>query len=128
VATETTEAFAVVGGPGDSSTLTNVLTAKASLPTLAAPLSQGMAGGKLLLQVPPVYPQHEKSMRIEGRVVLTALIKEDGSVASVKVVEGSSVLAQSAVEAVRQWRYQPFVFNGSPVTKEMTITINFKLP
>ncbi len=122
------ETFAVVGEAGNSSTLTNVLTAKASLPTLGAPVSQGISGGKLLLQVPPVYPQRERTKRIEGKVVLDALVNEDGSVASVKVVEGPQALAQSAIAAVKQWRYQPFLLDGAPVKKEMTITINFKLP
>jgi protein TonB len=53
---------------------------------------------------------------------------EDGSVRDLKVVRGEAVLAQSAVEAVKQWRYQPFVLNGKPVKTETRITVEFKLP
>ena len=78
--------------------------------------------------VQPVYPEKAKNSRIQGTVVLSIVIGEDGSVTDVKVVKGSSMLADSAVVAVRQWHYEPYLLNGSPVSAEGKITINFVLP
>jgi TonB family protein len=102
--------------------------AKASLPGLTAPVSQGVTGGELLHRVAPVYPAQARLLRLEGTVVLAAIIMEDGTVGDVKVVEGSPVLAQSAVEAVKHWRYRPFELAGKPAKNEIGITVDFKLP
>jgi TonB family protein len=109
-----------------------VLTAKASLPESpaqpAVSVSQGVSGGQLLHRVAPVYPAQARRSHIEGTVVLAAVIMEDGSVRSVKVVQGPATLAQSAVEAVRLWRYQPFELDGKPVKNEIRINVDFKFP
>jgi TonB family protein len=109
-----------------------VLTAKASLPeTSAQPpvsVSQGVSGGQLIRRVAPVYPAQALRSHVEGTVVLAAVIMEDGSVRSVKVVQGPATLAQSAVEAVKLWRYQPFELDGKPVKNEITISVDFKFP
>ena len=110
------------------SALEGILSAKAVLPGLSPTLSQGVSGGRLLHRVPPVYPAQAKMFRLEGKVILNAMVMEDGSVRDLKVVRGEAVLAQSAVEAVKQWRYQPFVLNGKPVKTETRITVEFKLP
>ena len=110
------------------SALEGILSAKVVLPGLSPPLSQGVSGGRLLHRVPPVYPAQGKMFRLEGKVILNAMVMEDGSVGDLKVVRGEAVLAQSAVEAVKQWRYQPFVLNGKPVKTETRITVEFKLP
>jgi protein TonB len=101
---------------------------KSSLPEVAAPVSQGVTGGELLHRVAPVYPAQARLLRLEGPVVLAAIIMEDGTVGDVKVVEGSPVLAQSAVEAVKHWRYRPFELAGKPAKNEIGITVDFKLP
>ncbi len=119
----------ISGGPASSSSaLEGVLAAKATLPDLAPPMSKGVSGGQLLHRVPPVYPSQAEMFRLEGKVVLDAMVMEDGSVRDPKVVRGESVLARSAVEAVKQWRYQPFVLNGKPVQTQTRITIDFRLP
>lgn len=112
----------------DPSALNGVLSAKAVLPKLSAPVSQGVSGGQLLHRVPPVYPAQAKMERIEGKVILDAMVMEDGRLRDLKVVQGQPVLAQSAVEAVMQWRYQPFMLDGKPVKRETRITVEFKLP
>jgi protein TonB len=56
------------------------------------------------------------------------MVMEDGTVRDVKVVEGSPVFAQSAVDAVKHWRYKPYELDGKPVKIETRITINFKFP
>jgi TonB family protein len=122
------EAPSIPSGPPSSSALNGVLSAKASLPALAVPVSQGISGGQVLHHVSPVYPAQAKSQRLEGRVVLDAVVSEDGTVGDVKVLQGPAVLAQSAMDAVRQWRYQPFTLDGRPIRRETTITIEFKYP
>ena len=117
----------IAGGPSPSA-LEGILSAKAVLPSLSPTLSQGVSGGRLLHRVPPDYPAQAKMFRLEGKVILNAMVMEDGSVRDLKVVRGEAVLAQSAVEAVKQWRYQPFVLNGKPVKTETRITVEFKLP
>ena len=92
------------------------------------PLSQGVSGGQLLHRVPPIYPAQARSMRVEGRVVLSAMVSEDGRVGDVKILDGPSVLAPAAVDAVKSWKYRPFLLDGKPIKRETKITIDFKLP
>ncbi len=113
--------------PGDSSALNGVLAANVSVPELAAPVSQGISGGQLLHQVRPVYPAQAQGMHIEGTVVVQAVVREDGTVGDIKVVEGQATLAQAVVDAVKNWVYQPFLLNGRPTQRETKITISFRL-
>jgi len=108
--------------------ISGVLTAKASLPALAVPVSQGVSGGQLVRRESPAYPAQARLLRQEGKVVLSAVVMEDGSVREVKVVEGPAVFAQSAVDAVKHWRYKPYELDGKPVKNEIRINIDFKLP
>jgi TonB family protein len=117
-----------IAGAPNPSALDGILSAKAVLPGLSPPLSQGVSGGQLLHRVPPVYPAQGKMFHLEGKVILDAMVMEDGSIGDLKVVRGAAVLARSAVQAVKQWRYQPFVLNGKPVKTETRITVDFKLP
>ena len=89
---------------------------------------KGFTGGQLLHRVAPVYPAQARLLRLEGTVILAAMVMEDGTVRDVKVVEGSPVLAQSAVDAVKHWRYKPYELDGKPVKNETRITIDFKFP
>jgi periplasmic protein TonB len=85
------------------------------------------AEANLIHDVPPQYPPEAGRERIEGTVVLLAVIGKDGSVQDVQVVSGLPLLAQAATEAVNQWRYKPYLLNGVPVEIESRITINFTL-
>jgi TonB family protein len=75
----------------------------------------------------PVYPAEAKSAHIEGAVVLHTLIATDGSVKSVKLVSGPPKLVQAAEDAVKQWKYQPYLVNGNPVPVATQVTVDFKL-
>ena len=66
-------------------------------------------------------------MRLEGAVVVQAMVREDGTIGDVKVLEGHPELAQAVVDAVKNWRYQPFSLDGRPTARETKITINFRL-
>jgi TonB family protein len=82
----------------------------------------------LLRRVVPKYPEQAKQQHIQGPVVLNAVVKTDGSVQEVKVVSGEPELVAAAVEAVKQWRFQPQRVKGNPVEFETQITVNFSLP
>jgi protein TonB len=112
----------------DSTALNQVLMAKATVPGFTAPVSQGVSGGRLIHRVSPTYPAQAKLQRVEGKVVISALVREDGGVSDLKILGGPPALAQSAMEAVKQWRFDPFVLNGKAIQRETTITIDFKLP
>jgi protein TonB len=123
----------VVGGiPGG--VLSEVLRSTGSTPVLAttpAPkrirVPSRIAEANLVYDVAPKYPPEAGRARIEGTVVLLAVIGKDGSVEDVRVNSGLSVLAQAAIEAVKQWRYRPYLLNGEPVEVDSQITINFTL-
>jgi len=129
----------VVGGvPGGQAggVLGGVLGAIASsapraLPNVAAPkrvaVSSGVVSGLLIRKVTPNYPPLAKQARISGSVVLQAEISKDGSIENLHAVSGHPMLIQSAIDAVRQWKYKPYILNGVPVAVETTITVNFTL-
>lgn len=82
---------------------------------------------KLVRYVEPTYPALARATRMEGVVLLRAVIGEDGTVRSLKVVSGPALLIQSAVEAVKQWRYQPTLLNGEPCQVDTEITVSFHM-
>ena len=86
-----------------------------------------IAEANLIYDVPPKYPSEAGQARIEGTVVLVAVIGRDGSVQDVRVESGLPMLAQAAINAVKQWRYKPYMMNGEPVEVDSRITINFAL-
>jgi TonB family protein len=79
----------------------------------------------LLSQAPPVYPALAHQEHIRGDVVLRAIISKDGHVEQLSVISGHPLLIQAALDAVRQWRYQPTLLNGDPVEVDTTITVIF---
>lgn len=104
-----------------------LISSTTSLPTLSAPVSQGVIPGKLEHMVQPVYPMWARQRHVEGSVVLRVLIGKDGLVQQVDVVQGDPELAHAAVEAVRQWRYKPYQLNNEAVATTKDVTLNFKL-
>ena len=86
-----------------------------------------MAEANLVYDVAPKYPPEAGRERIEGIVVLMAVIGKDGTVRDVRVESGLPLLAEAAIEAVKQWRYRPYLLNGEPVEIDSQITINFNL-
>jgi len=79
-------------------------------------------------KVQPAYPRTALSMHIEGVVELAATISKTGDITSVKVVKGDPQLTRAATDAVRQWKYKPYLLNGEPVEITTEVTISFKLP
>jgi protein TonB len=79
----------------------------------------------LLEQVRPQYPPLARQARIQGVVVLEAVINKEGTVDNLKVITGHPLLINAALDAVKQWRYKPTMLNGEPVEVVTTITVNF---
>lgn len=102
-----------------------------AVPKVATPqrvrVSQGVATGLLIKKVQPNYPQLAKQARIQGQVVLTAEISKDGTIQNLQLVSGHPMLAPAAIEAVKQWRYKPYLLNGEPVAVETQVIVNFSL-
>jgi TonB family protein len=124
-------AIASLGAAGKPDALT-AITRSGGTPLPAAPgsqrVSQGVSDGQLIKKVQPVYPQQALQMRIQGTVALQATVGKDGSVRSVKVVSGPATLSRAASDAVKQWKYRPFLLNGEPVETQTEINIKFVPP
>jgi TonB family protein len=85
-----------------------------------------MANQKLA-GVNPKYPEEAKKAKIEGKVVLSAIIGKDGTVESLQVISGPKELQQSSLDAVRQWTYKPFLLNGNPTAVKTTVNVIYSL-
>lgn len=86
-----------------------------------------MLEGNLIRRVEPVYPPLARSARIQGSVVLVALISKAGTIENLRAVAGHPMLVPAAVNAVSQWRYRPYILNSEPIEVETQITVNFSL-
>ncbi len=102
-----------------------------AVPKVATPqkvrVSQGVSEGLLLHKVTPNYPPLAKQARIQGSVVLQATIGKDGSIQNLRILSGHPMLTQSALDAVKQWKYKPYLLNGEAVEVETTVQVNFTL-
>jgi protein TonB len=102
-----------------------------AVPKVATPqrvrVSQGVSQGLLVHRVQPMYPPLARQARIQGTVILQAEISKDGTIENLRLISGHPMLAPSAIEAVKQWRYKPYFLNGEPVAVETQITVNFTL-
>jgi protein TonB len=125
--------FVVPGGigAGDATIATLLRHLPATVPKSVVPrsvrVSSGVAQGLLIHEVTPQYPSLARSAHIQGTVVLQATIGKDGTVQNLHLVSGHPLLVQAAMEAVRQWRYRPYLLNSEPVDVDTTIQVNFTL-
>jgi protein TonB len=86
-----------------------------------------MMEGNLILRVQPDYPTIARQARVQGQVVLRAMISREGTIENLQVLSGHSMLVRAAVNAVQQWRYRPYVLNGEPIEVETEVKVNFVL-
>jgi protein TonB len=119
-------------GPGvPNSVFSTVMQVPPVMPKVVAPtkvrVSSGVAQGLLVHQVKPAYPTLAVQARIQGTVVLQAVIAKDGTVQDLRVVSGHPLLVQAALDAVRLWRYKPYLLNDQPVEIDTQINVNFTL-
>ena len=90
-------------------------------------ISQGVTKGLLIHRVEPIYPALAKQARVQGEVILTAIISTNGEIENLQLISGHPMLVPEAIKAVKQWRYKPYLLNGQPVEVETTITVIFSL-
>jgi len=90
-------------------------------------VSQGVSQGLLIKKITPNYPPLARQARIQGQVVLQAEISKDGTIQNLQLISGHPMLAPAAIEAVKQWRYKPYLLNGEPVPVETQVVVNFSL-
>jgi protein TonB len=90
-------------------------------------VARGVIQGMKIKDVAPIYPPNAKYARIQGSVLLRAVINKNGDVADLEVLDGPIELVVSAVNAVRQWKYRPYILMGEPVEVDTTITVNYVL-
>jgi len=98
----------------------------------AAPAAQVPVGGevkqaRLISSVPPAYPALAKAQHVSGGVTIDALVDASGRVTKMKVLSGPRLLEQAAMEALRQWKYEPATLDGKAVPMHLTVTIQFRL-
>lgn len=103
----------------------------ASVPTIAVPkrirVSTGISEGLLYHRVEPAYPLIAQRARVEGSVELKAIISKDGTIQGLQQVTGHPMLVAAAMDAVKQWRYRPYMLNGEPVEVETIVMVNFHI-
>ena len=113
----------VLGGIVNSTTV--------AVPHIATPqrvrVSSGVQSGLLVRRVNPTYPPLARQARIQGVVLLQAQISKDGNIENLQLISGHPMLAPAAIEAVKQWKYKPYLLNGEPVEVETQVQVNFTL-
>jgi TonB family protein len=120
-------AISTPGGQAMPAVLSGASSApKPRLQTLS--ISQGVSRGLLMKQAQPAYPPDALRNGIQGPVQLLATVSKSGDISSVKILSGDARLAHAATDAVKQWKYKPYLLNGEPVEIQTQVTVNFKLP
>lgn len=108
-----------------------ISNAPVAVPKVATPqrvrVSQGVTQGMVLHKVQPAYPPLARTARVQGTVLLAAVIGKDGTIQNLHVISGHPLLTQAALDAVKQWRYRPYILNGEPVEVDTQVTVNFTL-
>lgn len=99
--------------------------AKVKVAPHVVPISAGVADGMIIRKTPPVYPRFAQEAHITGKVVLKATITKQGNIEGVQVLSGPKILAPAAADAVKTWKYRPYMLDGQPVSVETNITVVF---
>jgi protein TonB len=138
VADSKTQKGATVQGARQDAThaTTNPALVPASLPpttTAKSPsdlleVPEDFADDQVVHRVHPVYPKQARVRKLQGTVVLEAIVNKQGKVDSLQLVSGDPVLAAAAADAVKQWRYKPYLHNGDSTDFQTRVTVDFKIP
>ena len=105
-------------------------TSTAAVPKVAVSrmrVSSGVTTGLLIKRVEPSYPPLAKTARVQGTVVLHAIISKQGTIEGLTLMSGPAMLAPAAIDAVKQWRYKPYLLNGDPIELDTTVEVKFTL-
>lgn len=125
-------------GNGDPKGVTGILMASTNAPLVQVRpqqprkpavqrVSAGVMAGQIINKTQPLYPAIARAAGVSGTVTLHAFISKNGTIENLSVVSGPEMLRSSAVEAVKQWRYRPYLLNGDPTEVDTTITVNFTI-
>ena len=114
----------VIGGIV-SQTSNIAIVPKLTLPARPIRVSRGVTEGLLVRKVAPEYPVIARQARVQGQVLLNAIISKTGDIQNLILVSGHPMLVPAAIEAVKQWHYRPYLLNGEPVDVETTICVTF---
>lgn len=98
-----------------------------AMPPAAQHVSSGVMQGMLIYRVVPIYPAVARAIRESGTVILQATISRTGAIENLRVVSGPEMLRQAALDAVKQWRYRPYMLNGQPVEVETAVNVEYTL-
>lgn len=90
-------------------------------------ISSGVSAGMLLSPIRPAYPEVARAAHVEGTVIVEATISRTGTIESLHVISGPTILQPAAIDAIRTARYQPYRLNGIPTEVQTTISVNFRL-
>ena len=112
--------------PGAES-LSSLSAGHAKEPAAPLPVGGDVRQARLVKSVPPVYPPVARTQRIAGNVSIDAVVATDGSVSSVKVLSGPAILHRAALEAVKQWHYEPAMLDGKPTASHLTVIVQFRM-
>ena len=118
-------ADAIAGGLGSGLPAGN--TKQPAAPEVPLPIGGDVRTAKLLSSVSPIYPAIARNQHIGGDVRVHALIDANGRVTTMKVISGPALLHQAAMDALRQWKYQPAMLDGKAVPMHLTVTLQFRL-
>jgi protein TonB len=114
-------------GPLMGSGMGPAVVAAAPKRTEPLTISSGVSKGLLLAPIQPIYPRIAVAARIEGTVVVTAIIDKQGHITGLRVVSGPEMLKQAAADAIKEARYHPYLLNGQPTDVMTTISVTFRM-
>jgi protein TonB len=103
------------------------LTPKSSGPKAPVRVGGRVREPKLTMRVDPIYPPLARQVHVQGVVIIDAILDEQGNVVEAKIVSGPPLLIQSAMDAVKKWKYEPTYLNDQPVPVQLNVTVTFRL-
>jgi protein TonB len=122
------EGFGSPGGvPGGMGNMAPAPPKVQAAPPKKVNISGGVAQGLLLQKTQPTYPPIAKAARVSGTVILQATISKTGTITNLRVLSGPEMLRQAALDAVKTWRYRPYLLNNEPVEVDTTVNVIFTL-
>jgi TonB family protein len=118
---------ASVPTPGSAESLSAFSSGHGKEPTAPLPVGGDVKPAHLVKSVPPLYPQMARTQRISGNVSIDAVVDVDGIVGAMKVLSGPAILHRAALDAVKQWHYEPAMLDGKPTASHLTVIVQFRL-
>jgi protein TonB len=112
---------------GEPSLASGLIAGSANQPAAPLPVGGEVKSARMISSVPPAYPALARTQHVAGDVRIDALIDATGRVTTMKVVAVPTLLQQAAMDALRQWKYQPATLDGKAVPMHLTVTLQFRL-